>query len=645
MKRTLLITTFMIVAIPAAAQLRLDAVYGDHMVLQRGVELPIEGYAGPDAEVSVRLGDLDRTTRTSSSGTWRVSFPAMTAGGPYELQVASGDQQITFSDVLIGDVWLASGQSNMEWVVADAKTGAEVVASANDPQLRHFKVPRSYSTEPVDTLAGGEWEVTAPGTVGGFTAVGYFFARNLREHVGVPIGILHSSWGGSRLEPWMSAKALGVPGAEIDAILRRERERDQATLDNLRKRIGNFSDQDVGMDGGTALWAAPDLDDSDWMRIAVPALWEQQGFDGMDGIGWYRTTFELSADEAKQGATLGVGTIDDSDRTWVNGKEVGSTEMAYNRARVYTVPASVLKEGRNVLVVRVEDTGGGGGIYGDPNLLYIETAGGKRSLVGDWRFHVGAVSISLDAGKNQIPTLLYNYMIKPLQKYPIAGAIWYQGESNAGSVEDAENYSPLFRGLIESWRDEWGVGDFPFFWVQLANYMEPDAEPAKESGWASLRESQSDALELDATGQAVIIDIGETNDIHPKNKKDVGERLALAARHVAYGEDIVYSGPVYHSHEVKPSGEVVIRFDHVGGGLVVGSKYRSGDDGLKGFAVADADGRWSWADARLEGDTVIVWSADVKHPVAVRYAWGNNPIEANLYNKAGLPANPFQTGR
>jgi sialate O-acetylesterase len=374
-----------------------------------------------------------------------------------------------------------------------------------------------------------------------------------------------------------------------------------------------------------------------WDRIAVPSQWEDAGFDGMDGVAWYRTSFELTADDAKEGVRLGLGMIDDSDIAWVNGREVGRMTLAWNRVRLYDVPPALLRPGRNVVAVRVEDTGGGGGIWGQPDLLYVEVAGRRRPLAGEWRFRPALVTVNLDFHKNQVPTVLYNKMVHPLLSSPIRGVLWYQGESNAGP-EDAFAYRRLFRTLIEDWRAGWGLGDLPFLWVQLANYLPAGAEPS-ESSWALLRESQSAVLALPVTAQAVTIDIGEARDIHPRNKQEVGRRLALAARRVAYGEDLIFSGPVYRRHKNR-EGQIVIEFAHVGRGLVAkGGKAPRHE----GFTIAGPDRRFVRAIASVQGNRVVVWSDAVPNPVAVRYAWADNPEGANLFNLEGLPASPFRT--
>ena len=629
----------MMLADGLAAQdpLAVGHLLSDGMVLQRDVAIPIRGRTGANAEVRVRLDDQEHATRAGADGAWEVRLSPRPAGGPYELVIASGDERLVVRDVLVGDVWIASGQSNMEWTVADSRDAEAEIAAARDPAIRQFRVPRSWSLDPESELAGGRWEISDAARVGGHSAVAYFFARSLREHVDVPIGIIDNSWGGARIEPFMSAGSLGLDAAAAAELRDSLRAREARLLENLGGRIGGLPDTDAGLVDGRAVWAGPDLEDADWARIPVPSLWEAVGYDGLDGVAWYRHAFELTASEAEAGIRLGLGMIDDSDIAWVNGREVGRTDQAWNRARVYRVPPDLLRPGRNVVAIRVEDTGGGGGIHGPADLLYVETTAGRRPLAGEWRFRVGRVAVDVGGGMNQVPTVLYNKMVHPLTGYPVRGFLWYQGESNAAG-SDAFEYRRLFSAMIRDWREAWGQGDLPFLWVQLANFMEPAAQPGR-SGWALLRESQSAALALPNAAQVVAIDLGEADDIHPRNKQDVGARLALAARAVAYGEDVVHSGPVYRAHRVR-DGRIEIEFDHVGGGLLA----RDGPE-LRGFDIAGEDGRFARARARIEGDRVVVRSEDVPAPVAVRYAWADNPADANLYNAEGLPAAPFRTDR
>ena len=621
----------------AAAELTVAPPAGDAMVIQRGAPVVLRGTAPAGREIAVRIAGRQAVARADAAGRWAAELPPLPAGGPHELLIVAGGDEVRLRDVLVGDVWVCSGQSNMEWVVADSADAAREIAATRDPGIRHLKVPRAWATAPRDELPECAWERADPEHVGGFTAVGYFFARELRPHVDVPIGLINASWGGSRIEPWMSAGSLKLDAAALAKLTAAESDYEREVMARLRARAGTLPERDGGLVEGRAVWADPALDDASWMTIRVPTHWEDGGWEGMDGIAWYRTAFTLTAPEARAGVRLGLGTIDDSDIAWVNGREVGRTVLAWNRPRVYAVPAEALREGRNVVTVRVEDTGGGGGMYGEPGLLFVEAGGARRPLAGEWRFRLGVATVNLDFHKSQVPTMLYNAMIRPLQRTPVKGVLWYQGESNA-SPEDAFVYRRLFAAMIRDWQAGWGRGELPFLWVQLANFMAAQPEPS-ESSWALLRESQSAALALPATGQAIAIDIGDAADIHPRNKQEVGRRLALAARAVVYGEKIEHSGPTYRSHEVR-DGRIVVAFDHVGGGL---EWWGDASARLMGFAIAGADRRFVWADAAIENGRVVAWSDLVPSPVAVRYAWADNPEGPNLINPAGLPASPFRT--
>jgi len=610
-------------ALPAVAwaELQLPLLFADGAVLQREVPMRVWGWATPGARIQVRLDGAAARAVAAADGRWQAQLPAHAAGGPYVLEVQGDGAQRRIGAVLVGDVWLASGQSNMEWPLVQARDGAREVAAANDPQLRQFKVPKSWSPQPQRQLAGGEWKAATPQHAGAFSAVGYFFARELRRSTGVPIGIVDSSWGGSAIEAWMDAAALGMDAAQTERSIAALQARAAQTLAAVRQRIARWP----AVHDGAAQWRDAELDDSDWDRIAVDRNWEASGYAGMDGIAWYRTAFTLSAQEAKSGIALGVGQIDDSDITYVNGQAVGHTENRWNLPRVYRVPASALKAGRNSIAVQVTDLSGGGGLHGDAGERFVQLGDGTKRPLQEWRFRPAKVSVSLDEGRNQQPTLLYNRMIHPLQPFPIKGVIWYQGESNAsedGALRDRDQ----FAALIGSWRQERAQPQLPFLWVQLANFQ-AGSDKGELSPWAQLRESQSKTLALPATAQAVTIDIGTPADIHPTNKQDVGHRLALAARHVAYGERLVYSAPVFVQAEFgRPA--VGLRFDPMGSALAV----RDG-----------ADRRFHPAHARIDGDRVVVESVEVAQPLAVRYAWSENPAEANLVNREQLPVSPFRT--
>jgi sialate O-acetylesterase len=586
----------------------------------------------------VTLAGKTQNAVADANGEWTASFAALPAGGPHSITVSDGKTQIALKDVLVGDVWIASGQSNMEWPLSSASNGAAAIAAANDPLLHEYAVPHSYSEQPEADLEGGSWSPADPQHAGRFSAVAYFFARDLRKALNVPIGIIHTSWGGANVETWMSRTAHALSESEWNAILEKDRKRTEDLRSGLKARIGSLPEVDAGLVDDRPVWADPALDDSNWASLPVPSIWERAGYDGLDGIAWYRTTFTLTEAEARDGVRISLGKIDDDDVTYVNGVEIGRTQ-GYFKDRVYSIASSALKPGANILALRITDYSGGGGPNGDASLFFLESGGTKRTLAGNWKFKVGAVTFRVDGQRiNKIPTVLYNRMIHPLLRFPIKGAIWYQGESNANNDSQARAYQPLFAKLIESWRREWqgSARDFPFLWVQLPNYGALDTVPPTSAGWALLRESQTAALTLPKTGQVVTIDVGGATELHPTRKEPVGQRLALVARRVAYGEKLVTSGPRYRRQTVNGN-TVVIEFDDVGSGLV------SHADKLKGFAIAGADRHWVWADARIEGDRVIVSSAHVQHPVAVRYAWGNSPDAPSLYNREGLPGEPFRT--
>ena len=616
-------------------------LFSDGVVLQRGRPIPVWGRATPKTVVTVSLAGQARTGSADATGTWRVSFPAMQAGGPYELTIAGGTMRLTVRDVLVGDVWVASGQSNMEWPVGQSIDAAAEIASANDSRIREFAIPHSYSDKPELEVTGGSWSRADSQHVGRFSAVAYFFARDLRKSIDVPIGIIHTSWGGANIQTWMSRQALGISENEWRTMIQRDRAWADSMRAALKQKIGDLPANDAGLVGGQALWADPILSDDSWAQIRTPALWESAGYDGMDGVAWYRTSVTLSDEEAREPTRLSLGPIDDSDITWVNGVEVGRTTQKYAEPRLYDIPGGTLRGGKNIVAVRVEDTGGGGGIYGPPTSLYLDVGGVRRSLAGTWRFKVGAVSFQPDGQRiNKVPTFLYNRMIHPILGFPIKGVIWYQGESNANTTKEAAEYRRLFATMITSWRREWrgASPSFPFLWVQLPNYGTVDGAPPLDAPWAVLRESQTAALVLPNTGQAVAIDIGQADELHPRNKQDVAARLALEARAVAYGERIVSTGPTYRRHVVRGN-RVVIELSNLGGGLVS----RVNDGSIPGFAVAGSDRRFVWANAQLDGHTVIVWSDRVANPVAVRYLWANSPRAPALYNREGLPVAPFRT--
>ena len=627
-------------SIHSIADVTLPRIFSSNMVLQQGIEIPVWGWASSGERVTVTLGKSTVNVRTGRDGKWKVKLPGFDYGGPYTMTV-SGRNKIVFDNVMIGEVWIASGQSNMEWQLSQSKNAEEEIAAAAYPNIRLFQVPRTVAQFPQDDISSGEWKACTPENVAGFSAVAYFFGRELHRKLNVPIGLIHSSWGGTVAETWISTETI-ENDPDFAEPLKNLRSMDMETYEQeQRERVkqlfgGKIPAEDSGLVNGQPVWSAIDLDDGNWKSLVVPKYWEEQGYAQIDGVAWYRKEIKLTEEQSKSTATLHLGKVDDSDITWINGIEVGKTEGFYDKDRIYTIDAKYLRPGPNMLVVRVHDTGGNGGIWGDPKNQFLAIGSEKVEISGDWNFRISKATISsVNVGPNSYPTLLFNGMINPIVPYGIKGAIWYQGESNATR---AKQYQRIFPALITDWRKHWNQGDFPFLFVQLANYMKAPEIPG-ESAWAELREAQTMTLSLPNTGMAVAIDIGEANDIHPRNKQDVGLRLSLNALKIAYGKDIVHSGPVFKSVEIKDN-KAVVTFDHVGSGLMVKDRYGY----VKGFTLAGTDGKHHWAKAQIISNNQIeIWADAVLNPVAIRYGWADNPDDVNLYNKEGLPAIPFRS--
>jgi sialate O-acetylesterase len=593
--------------------------------------------------VTVNFAGQQQSAKADRHGKWMIRLkPLKASAEPREMVIRSSGGQAVVRDVLVGDVWLCSGQSNMEMGIGACDVPQEV-AKANHPQIRLLTVPHRVAVKP-ETLFAAQWKQCSAATIletgwGGFSAVGYFFGRDLHEKTGVPIGLIHSSWGGTIAEAWTSSEGLEPLGdfrERLEQVLS-TKQGSPSDYETLYEKWCKDSDP-----GTRQQWAAPDCEVSGWKTVTMPMHFEKAGLPDFDGMVWFRREFELPSDFSGGDLTLRLGPIDDIDTTFINGIKVGQMNQ-YNVAREYVIPGKLLKPGRNVLAIRVLDTGGEGGLYGSPEQLLIEPAkggqGGRIALAGEWKMRDSAplaklpgLPVNPDPNNPNIVTVLYNGMIAPLLPFGIKGAIWYQGESNA---DRAWQYRRLLPAMIADWRGRFGVGNFPFYVVQLANFM-PVAEQPRENAWAELREAQAvTAKTVPHSGLAVAIDIGDAADIHPKNKAEVGRRLALWALAKDYGVKVDYSGPWYRAMKVKGNA-IELSFDHVGEGLV------SKGDKLKGFAVAGEDRKFVWADAVIANDKVIVSSPSVPQPVAVRYGWDINPV-CNLYNQAGLPAVPFRT--
>jgi len=628
-----------------AAEIKTPYLFSSNMVLQQGMAVPFWGKATPGGKVTVVVDKAAKSVVATKEGAWRIDFPAMTVGGPITVQVI-GQDTLTFENVMIGEVWVGSGQSNMEMPVAGGgmvKDYAQEIAQADYPNIRLFTVEKAVSAAPRESVAATTWQVCSPQTVPQFSASAYFFGRHLNQNLNVPIGLIHSSWGGTPAESWTSKAGLAtledfkaiVDSMQSDATSLDEQRKDyEQKLAAWQRLLQSKIDQ---ARGDSPSWELPDLDAKTWKFMNLPVLWEKAGLPAFDGIVWFRKQVNIPKEYIGKDLTLHLGPIDDDDATWFNGVKIGGV-VGYNKPRDYQIPAALVKPGVNVIAVQVLDTGGGGGIWGAPNEVKITAPGSKDiSLAGAWQYKE-AVELQtmpprpISPDTPYLPASLYNAMINPLIPYAIRGAIWYQGENNAGR---AYQYRSLFQTMITDWRANWGQGDFPFIFTQLANYTAVNPQP-EESDWAELREAQLMALALPNTGMAVTIDIGDAIDIHPKNKQDVGKRLALNALNKVYGKtEVVPCGPIYKSMTIEEN-KIRLTFDYVGGGLAAKG------DKLLGFAIAGEDKKFVWGDAVIDGETVVVSSPYIANPVAVRYAWASNPI-CNLYNQADLPATPFRT--
>lgn len=630
------VLVLLLIATIAQADIRLPRLIDSGMVLQRDTPLTVWGWADAKEEVVITFQEQRYITTADSQGNWRMQLPALPAGGPYSMTLA-GKNLIELNNILLGDVWLASGQSNMELNFTRTKPLYEdEINSAHYPNIRWFKVPNRYQFKhPEKDLDGGEWLSVTRETISELATVPYFFAKHLHQQQEVPIGIVHAALGGSPVEAWLSEEALQKFPVHLaegkrfrdDALIEQITTADQARGDAWRAARDK---QDPGFQEGEALWAQPEVDDSDWPLMTMPGFWDAKQ---PNGVWWLRKTITVPDDWAGQPAFLELGRMVDADMVYLNGERVGVTWYQYP-PRWYPLPQGVLKAGENTIAIRLTSESGQPGLVKD-RAYELRWQGEAINLAGEWRVKQGAALEPLQPQTfiRWKPMGLFNGKIAPLTLYALKGVIWYQGESNVGR---AEEYTQLFSALIQDWRHQFSQPQLPFLFVQLPNYLQHKNQPG-ESDWARLREAQAEALTLPHTAMAVAIDLGEWNDIHPLNKKPVGDRLALAARAIAYGEELVYSGPRYRTLAIEDN-EAHLHFDHNGSGLA-----SCDGEPLAEFAIAGKDGKFVWADVRIVENKIIVSSDAITQPVAVRYAWADNPHRANLCNKEGLLASPFRS--
>ena len=620
----------------AAALPFVSPIFGDHMVLQRGKPNRIWGWSQPGDTVRVEIGERSATATAGADGRWQAKIGPPKPGGPYIVKI-SGKQTVELQDVLVGDVWICAGQSNMQFGLGQARNGADEIKNANYPQIRYYMVGQRVSYSPVD-VPRGSWRVVSPSTVGGFggiSAVAYFFARKVHESVRVPIGLIQEAVGGVPAETFVSGEGLR-PLKDFDAGLAEVERRRQAGGPQYGNYIMHWYDEyDIGSKNGS--WADPAMDDSSWKTVQIPGDFKELGVAGVPSLCWLRKEITLPETLPQGTARLYLGSVEKMDTTYINGRQVGASSWVEN-PRVY-LAGGALKPGRNVIAIRLFKLKPDGGFINPAGELRLTMGDGTViPLSGEWKGKIavdGRPPQPLPVAFENLPSMpgvLHNGMLAPVAPLAIAGAIWYQGESNA---ERAYQYRKLLPALIGDWRKLFGQGDFPFYIVGLPAYKHRSDTPMDDS-WAEMREAQALAAKnVPHTCLAVVVDTGDPDNIHPVDKKEPGERLAFCALGEHYGRKVPYIGPTLSSVK-RLKGALKLRFDHADRGLVVKG------DTLGAFSVAGDDRKWYWADARIEGRSVIVSSKSVPNPKFVRYAWQSNPA-ATLYNGAGLPASPFRT--
>ncbi len=645
----IILCVFAVLTVNAFSQTRLPAIIGSNMVLQQQENAPIWGWDTPGQDISVSTSWLDKVQRTTtnSSGKWMVYLPTPAAGGPHTV-IISGSEKIELENVLIGEVWLCSGQSNMEmplqgWDGQPITGSKKAIDAADHPEIRLFTVTRATSFEPLDDCEGS-WAECSPETVPTFSASGYFFGLELYQKLGVPVGLIHSSWGGTPSEAWTSSDYIAkVPFFQSSPGNTNAKEYRQEKLDAYEivqnkwlRSLGFVPDSKE-----SPKWTLAGFEVKDWISIDVPEKWENTKLGKYRGMVEMRVDFKVPRKMVGKALKLELGPIDEIDITWLNGVIVGThpNPSSWNTPRVYDIPEGLTKKGKNTLAVKVGNTNGAGGIYGNPDQLRIYPVDDQDSfkeIKGKWFARKSKAFGEIvpmpwcnNCAEPNTPTTLYNGMISPLIPFSLKGAIWYQGESNR---YDGKLYGTIFPNMINNWRDKWGQGDFPFYYVQIAPYTYRD-----ELSTGLLREAQQNTMLLPATGMAVTMDIGDMRTIHPPDKENVGKRLAYWALARDYDMDIPFSGPIYKENRIEGD-KIRIVFDYTDDGL----KIEGGN--LKHILIAGRDQKFVEARARIDGETLVVYSPDVKAPVAVRFGWGSTD-ETNLFNKAGLPAGPFRTDR
>ena len=637
---------------PKADYITVSSIFSNNMVLQRNIQIPVWGKATPNHQIRVIFKNQVSETIAGSDSSWRINLKSEPAGGPFVLKII-GTDTIQFNNVMVGEVWVCSGQSNMEMPLADwgkVNNYKYEIAQANYPDIRIVTIPYSTSLIPMENIEINPWEECSPATIENFSALAYFFGRDLYNDLHVPVGLIHSSVGGTPIEAWMPTEYI----KQIDEIKpsvpyhERSVENQQTLLAVYNKDISDWENHLAkkirSVDNKNPDFTNPKFKDSKWKTIMIPNPWENSGLDEFDGVAWLRKTFKVKGRRKaikNEKYTLSLGRIHDANKTYLNGKLIGKSLTRWgSEVQTYEIPAGIIKNGKNTLAIEITNYEWIGGICGEKEELFLQNSKGEKiSLVGQWKIKPvlnfsNFPEYPISPINTDEPAVLFNAKIYPLIPYAIRGWIWYQGENNA--YQNPLTYSKTFPLFIKSMREVWGEKDFPFLYVQLANFEKREALPGP-SNWAIVRDAQLKALSLPNTGMAVAIDIGSGDDIHPKNKQEAGRRLAIIALNQIYGKkDIEYTAPVYKS--ITVDGDTIkLSFSNP----EIGLKTSDGKP-PKPFSIAGDDKKFKWAETKIVGNRIYVWSKEVPSPKAVRYGWADNP-DCNLTGKNNLPVSPFRT--
>jgi sialate O-acetylesterase len=633
---TLTVFLFTVVAsIPllTKAKVKLPRIFTSNMVLQRDKPISLWGWGSPGEKISILFRQQTYTVVTAADGKWQVAIRPTSAGGPYQLKI----NDILLDNILIGDVWLCSGQSNMAFLLMNSEGAEETIKAAENDKIRLFTVKRNVDFNEVEDLdSTTAWQLCNQQTVKKFSAVAYYMAKRLQKDLNVPIGIVHSSYGGTVIEGFISTETIGrvdrlkpilaeVKGMNKEQFI-------NSRIDGFKKKYGEmnpYAHEEVLWDTINPVLPKPA---AEWAVMKLPVLWEKAGLPNVDGVIWFNKEIILSKEDCQNAAFLSLGRIADQSVTFFNGQKLGSSPDSRDLIRDYQVPVTMLREGRNQIMVRVANKGRNGGIWGPASKLYFQTGKGKKILIdGDWQFKVQDIKVAVHP--NDVPASIYNAMIAPVKSLTFKGVVWYQGESNANW---ANEYATLLEMLIKDWRANFKQPDLPFLVVQLPNYKKVTELPEVNSTWALLREAQENSTKLPEVGLVVTIDLGVEDNIHPIFKAPVGERMALKALQQVYQMKVVADGPVFKDMKVDGN-KALISFNSADGLKLDKTAKRTN------FLIAGADKIFLWAKARIEGETIVLWNENIAHPLAVRYAWADNPGDNYLVNGAGLPARPFRT--